>query len=136
MLCYELLVGYSPFYKKGSSRMDMFKRIVRLQYQFPSCCKEGSATDFIRSLLQRKPADRLGNQANGYLDVKTHDWFSESNVSFKEILNKKAQAPWIPPEFDYHSMETFDDYTASGKDQDVDKGKRLTKDEQDLFVDF
>lgn len=50
VLVYELLVGVSPFYRKGTSQMDMFKRIVLVEYDLPQCVpSEGS--DMVKKLL-------------------------------------------------------------------------------------
>jgi protein kinase A len=50
VLVYELLVGKSPFYQRGSSQVDMFKRIVKVEYLCPDFVPP-SAADMIQRLL-------------------------------------------------------------------------------------
>lgn len=132
VVVYELLVGRSPFYIPGATQIEMFKRIVLVKYDIPSYVKE-SARTLITALLIRKPSSRLGNLANGHLDIKTHQWFKESVVSFKEIFRKEVVAPWIPV--------TKDPFDASQGDsrahlKNEPYGNKLTKEEQEMFKDF
>jgi len=109
--------------------MDLFKRAVLVQYEFPGCVDEVAAS-FIEKLLVRRPANRLGNLAKGYLDVKGHEWFSSQGVDFKKVIKKTMQPPWIP---DAKNL-----FTRPGREDFVEEryGPRLTKAEQDLFLDF
>jgi serine/threonine protein kinase len=50
VLLYELLVGKSPFYQRGSSQIDMFKRIVKVEYTCPDFVAP-SAADLVKRLL-------------------------------------------------------------------------------------
>jgi CRP-like cAMP-binding protein len=50
VLMYELLVGKSPFYQRGSSQIDMFKRIVKVEYACPDFVSP-SAADMVKRLL-------------------------------------------------------------------------------------
>ena len=134
ILTFELLVGRSPFYEKGLGQMDMFKRIVLVKYEMPDFLDD-SAKSLITRLLVRQQAKRLGNLANGYVDIKTHTWFRAQEVDFKDILKKEAEAPWKPDLKDHFDASShFDDY--GSKEKEIDYGKKLTKDEQDLFLDF
>lgn len=129
VLVYELFVGQSPFYKHGTSQMDLFKRIVMVKYSFPKCVNDPAAS-LIEKLLIRRPSNRLGNLANGYLDVKKHVFFETHDIDFKEIIKKEVQPPWIP--------ESKNLFHAPGRDDFMEEsyGPRLTKKEQDLFRDF
>lgn len=128
VVVYELLVGHSPFYIPGTSQIDMFKRIVRLQYEIPDYVNKHAST-MVTRLLESNQSNRLGNLANGYLDVKRHPWFSDAGISFKDLLRKQVDAPWIPPVKDtrHHSSSHggFGEY-----------GRRLTKSEQEAFKGF
>jgi CRP-like cAMP-binding protein len=85
VIVYELLVGHTPFYERGSSQIDMFKRIVLVKYTTPDFVSD-SAKTMIAQLLVRQPSLRLGNLANGYTDIKEQSWFRESGIDFKQIL--------------------------------------------------
>jgi len=131
VLVYELLVGQSPFYRPKTSQMDMFKRIVLMKYDFPKCVDDRAAS-LIEKLLVRRPSNRLGNLARGYLDIKSHVWFQLEGIDFKKIVKKEMEAPWKPEPKDL----------VGGKSGRIDNGdgdfygKRLTKAEQDLFRNF
>jgi protein kinase A len=50
VLVFELLIGRSPFFQRGSSQIEMFKRIVKVEYDFPDFAPS-SAADMIKRLL-------------------------------------------------------------------------------------
>jgi CRP-like cAMP-binding protein len=132
VVVYELLVGHSPFYVPGISQLDLFKRIVLVKYSIPPFVR-ASAKHMIQELLVRKPGNRLGNMANGYLDIKLHPWFSESGISFKQVFKKTAEAPWKPPARD--PLETKGD----GAWHSSSIGRHepsLTREDHELFRDF
>ena len=111
----------------------MFKRIVQVQYEFPWYVAE-EAKDFIAGLLQRMPANRLGNRAKGHLETKAHPWFEAAGICLKKIASRAHEAPWKPNVDDPCELTSFDDY--SSHEQSVDYGRPLTKEEQAMFADF
>jgi serine/threonine protein kinase len=133
ILIYELICGKSAFYHKGSSQVDMFKRIVLNDYTTPDFM-EPSAKDLIKALLTRRQNKRLGNLANGYLDVKNHPWFELSGISYKKILRKEAEAPWEPNVKDPFDASNFDDYSKDEKDRR--SSKAITRKQQEVFKGF
>ena len=83
----------------------------------------------------RRPSERLGNLADGYLGVKSHPWFNEEGIVFSKVLKKVVKAPWIPEVKDPLLLSsTFDDHSMA--DVDVDEGRKLTRYEQEVFRDF
>lgn len=50
------------------------------------------AADFINRMIQRKPANRLGN--SGPEEVKQHPWLRD--FPWDELTNKRIDAPFIP----------------------------------------
>lgn len=163
VLVYELLVGKSPFYVSGSSQgkafaaifvfvaatalvgtrsltrlginvaVDMYKRAVMVIYDMPNFVSK-PASDMIQKLLERKQTKRLGNLAAGYLDIKRHEWFEGSGINFRSILRKEEKAPWVPKVKDEFDASNFDDY--GDEEERPDYEKRLTREEQSLFVGF
>jgi len=133
VLVYELLAGQSPFFKPGSKQIDMFKRIVLVKYDIPSFVKE-LARDLIQNLLVRHQSQRLGNLANGYLDIKNHGWFEDSKIDFRQVLKKNVQAPWKPQVKDPFDSSNFDYFRTT--EREVSHGRHLTKAEQELFKGF
>lgn len=133
VLVYELLVGKSPFYRSGSSQIDMFKRIVMVAYEVPIYV-DFRAKAMIKKLLTRRQAKRLGNLANGVIDIKRDDWFSGSGIDFRLIRRKEVDAPWVPKVKDAFDASNFDDFSAAEKEDDYEPP--LTMEEQELFAHF
>lgn len=133
VVVYELLVGHSPFYKRGSSQVDMFKRIVLIKYETPEYVSNVAA-DMIKHLLVRKQRNRLGNLANGYLDVKRHPWFRHSGIKFKRVLRKQADAPWVPDIRNPLDASNFDDMSEFERERD--SYPYLTIEQHEVFKGF
>jgi len=135
VLVYELMCGLSPFFQKGSSQMDMFKRIVMVKYDMPEFLDEHQKS-FVMQLLVRKQANRLGNQANGYVDIKRHEWFQAVNLDFRRIHKKELKAPWKPKltEDPLDVSDNFDDFS-SLRDESIRYGN-LSESDQKLFESF
>jgi len=133
-LLYEMLFGYSPFYRPGIDQKGLFKSIVYGNWKFPSQSDLSKpARDLIKGLLEKRPAERLGCLAGGYRDVKNHPNFQ--GVNFTKLVKKQIKAPWVPEidnPLDISHFENFD-----GDDDDFLKDKKpLTPDEQAIFEDF
>jgi hypothetical protein len=50
--------------------------------------------DFVKQLLQRKPAYRLGQGVSGADAIKKHPWFN--GFEWDAFVAKKLKAPFIP----------------------------------------
>lgn len=133
VLMYELIVGRSPFYARGSSEIDMFKRIVLEKYTIPEKVND-TASDLIKKLLVRRSTSRLGNLSKGHVDVKNHLWFAESKIDFAQLIEKEQPAPWVPELKDPFDSSNFDNFNDS--DYDFDDSRALTKAEQLIFKGF
>ena len=135
VVCFELLVGQSPFYDKGISQMDLFKRIVHVDYDMPDFL-EDSAKDLIKRLLVRRPEKRLGKLSNGHLDITRHSWFKQNGVSFKKILQKTAKAPWAPNVKKDPLVMGLVDHAANAMNLNELPTRRLTRSDQEIFKGF
>lgn len=133
VLVYEMLVGHSPFSKPNQSQMDMFKRIVMVQYECPPLVSS-VGKDLIRQLLVRPVQERIGTRSRGHLDIMDHDWFKESCVSFQKLLKREMIAPWTPKVKDPFDASNFDNFASA--ESEVDIGRPLTTIEQDIFKEF
>lgn len=95
-LLYELLCGHTPF--ESSSQQRTFEKIVHSQKyltfpaNFDPHCKS-----LIRRLLHPNSALRIGALQNGIDDIKTHAFFTMSNVPFQLMLRKEVLMPYAPP---------------------------------------
>jgi len=130
VLVFEILSGKSPF-NTSSSHMEMFKRIVLMQYEMPHYLNE-HAQDLIRKLLKRKVSQRLGMLSGGHYDVQNHPWFSSSGCNCKELLKKELSPPWKPRT---NSMDPLDASNVQEMITEPDK-RPLSKDEQLIFNGF
>jgi CRP-like cAMP-binding protein len=130
VLLYELLAGTSPFFEPRSSQLETFKRIVRIEYKMPEYFSE-SVKDLVKQLLVRQPTERLGSLALGHLGIQRHQWFSECDIKFKDILAKRMIAPWKP-----ESGDPTHGPNADGFNSGRDNTRVLTRIEQELFVGF
>lgn len=133
VLIYELVVGKSPFYLRGSSQIDIFKRIVLGQYTIPDYVHD-LLKHLVQKLLTRNPSKRLGNLKNGPIDIKRHFWFGDSNVLFPSIRRKQTPAPWVPELKDPFDNSNFDDFSRLENIEGTDR--QLTKEEQEKFEGF
>jgi cGMP-dependent protein kinase 1 len=107
--------------------------VVLVQYELPDFLND-SAGSIIASLLVRRQAARLGNLSKGYLEVKNHRWFQDTNIDFKGLLNIEIAAPWKPTIKDPLDLSNFENYSASEKEVDV--SRRLTPEEHEKFLGF
>lgn len=127
VLIYELLAGKTPFFARGLSEMQMFRRIVRSQFIIPRTKKfTDEANNMIGGLLKRLPAERLGCLAAGSSDVKNHAYFE--GIDWEALAEKKLKAPWCPP-----AKKTT---LKPSEPDNAPTGRKLKPEEQALFVDF
>ena len=106
-LLYELVSGATPFHFPGASQLELFKKIIRAKYRFPSkveCIDKCSGDpldqamlrwkDLVSRLLVRKPSERLGNLLGGVEDILGHGLYL--GVDFNELRGRKIPAPFLP----------------------------------------
>ncbi|KAF2343910.1 Protein kinase domain [Trinorchestia longiramus] len=71
VLCYEFLVGNSPFEMKGHVTKEIFKKIKQIDYRIPVYVSD-EATDFIKKILvndvERRPSIK---------ELLTHPWITQ-----------------------------------------------------------
>jgi serine/threonine protein kinase len=95
-LLFELVCGHTPF--ESSSQQRTFEKIVHSQKYltfpqgFDPHCKS-----LIRRLLHPNSALRIGALQNGIVDIKTHAFFTMSNIPFDLLLRKEVMMPFCPP---------------------------------------
>jgi Serine/threonine protein kinase len=78
-LAYEMLVGEPPF--QAASERGLFKRILAGRVALPSYLT-ADCHSFLRALLEKDPARRLGCRPNttfevgGFAGLRKHPWFA------------------------------------------------------------
>eukprot|EP00536_Pseudo-nitzschia_multiseries_P000095 jgi/Psemu1/249193/estExt_Genewise1Plus.C_20238 len=136
VLLYELLFGRSPFTNDNESQMQMFKRIVTMNYNLPpSTCGTDSHLQLVKGLLTRNCAARIGNLKNGYLDIRDHRFFKEAGVDVQKILRKEVAPPWIPDVTDPLDLQNFDDFSRI-EGANLSSNLPLTAEQQAVFANF
>lgn len=84
ILCYEFLVGSPPFESKTND--ETYSRIRKVDIQFPDHVS-ALARDFIRSLLKKKPSERMSLD-----NMLVHPWVVENAKKAKKS-NLKQKTP-------------------------------------------
>lgn len=72
VLCYEMLVGYPPFFDE--SPYGIYEKILKGQIHWPRSMDRLSR-DLIRAFLNPDRTQRLGNMIGGPQDILDHPWF-------------------------------------------------------------
>lgn len=72
ILCYEMLVGYPPFYDTNAP--GLYEKILRGRIRWPIDIDPLSRT-IVRAFLHPDRSRRLGNLIGGPEDVLNHPWF-------------------------------------------------------------
>jgi len=98
ILTYEMIVGFPPFYTGANTNNKMYELIKKKDVFFPDPKKHqitmsDESKDFIRMLLKKNPAERLG-ATNGLEEVLAHPWLAGLS---KADLEAKSIEPVFKP---------------------------------------
>lgn len=98
-----MLYGLPPFYDTNVQRM--YGKIMNEPLRFSKGDDKTSevAKDFLKSLLKRPIAERLGSGPTGPSEVKKHQFLA--SLDFSRVMSKQYKPEFKPP--------------SSGKDTDV-----------------
>ncbi|TEB35989.1 AGC/PKA protein kinase [Coprinellus micaceus] len=91
VLCYEMLVGYPPFYDE--SPYGIYEKILNGRIQWPRHVDRLSR-ELIQAFLCPDRSKRLGNMIGGTQDVLDHPWFR--GVDWDALERREINAPIIP----------------------------------------
>lgn len=143
ILCYEMLVGYPPFFDESPFRI--YEKILEGRIDFPRFM-DPLAKDLICKLLTHDKSQRLGSRkTSGAEDVRKHPWFT--GVDWLALYNKSIMAP-IPVkqrfEGDTQNYDKYDDrgpldyypYTNNPNHATNCAQQKLPPDLEDLFKSF
>jgi serine/threonine protein kinase len=108
---FEFMLGYRPYL--GRSRKEIREKIISSQAKIK---KEDlpedwgfDAAEFINSLLQRKPNNRLGY--NNISEIKDHPWMKD--INWELLYKKELKAPFLPSS----NKENFDKEYCEGEEK-------------------
>lgn len=103
VLCYEFLVGDSPF--EADDDDELFDQICNSVLEYPGKM-DPSAKDFVNRLLDRNPASRIGCGPNGKADIKAHAFFA--GLDWDKMAKRQIPPPFKPTIKDPKKAECFD----------------------------
>ena len=108
---FEFMLGYRPYL--GRSRKEIREKIISSQAKIK---KENlpddwgaDAAEFINSLLQRKPNQRLGY--NNISEIKEHPWMKD--INWELLYKKELKAHFLPSS----NKENFDKEYCEGEEK-------------------
>lgn len=134
VLTYEMIEGRTPFYQNGMDQIQLYRRICRLNYEFPPDDKmSAEMKDLLERIFIRDPAQRIGSLANGINEIYGHSLFSD--IDFGMLRQKEVDAPWIPEvkdQFDTTNFESWDHL----KDRTKGKEPTISAENQRIFKSF
>ncbi|KAF5330375.1 hypothetical protein D9619_005876 [Psilocybe cf. subviscida] len=91
VLCYEMLVGYPPFFDEHP--YGIYEKILNGQIHWPRSMDKLSR-DLIKGFLNPDRTKRLGNMNGGPDDILNHPWFR--GVNWEKLERREIRAPIIP----------------------------------------
>ncbi|KAH8108148.1 cAMP dependent protein kinase [Cristinia sonorae] len=91
ILCYEMMVGYPPFFDE--TPYGIYEKILNGKIHWPRNMDRLSK-DLIKAFLHPDRSQRLGNLIGGSQDVLDHPWFR--GVDWDALERREIRAPIIP----------------------------------------
>ncbi|KAG0706332.1 cyclic AMP-dependent protein kinase catalytic subunit [Suillus ampliporus] len=91
VLCYEMLVGYPPFFDETA--YGIYEKILRGNIHWPRTMDRLSK-ELIRAFLHPDRSKRLGNMIGGPQDILDHPWFR--GVDWEALERCEIKAPIVP----------------------------------------
>jgi serine/threonine protein kinase len=91
ILCYEMLVGYPPFFDETA--YGIYEKILAGHVHYPRTMDRLSK-EIIKGFLEPDRSMRLGNLIGGPQDILDHPWFR--GVDWDALERREIRAPIIP----------------------------------------
>ncbi|KAJ7445758.1 putative cyclic AMP-dependent protein kinase catalytic subunit [Mycena galericulata] len=91
VLCYEMLVGYPPFFDE--SPYGIYEKILNGHIHWPRSMDPLSRS-LVRAFLNPDRTQRLGNMIGGPQDILDHPWFR--GVDWDALERREINAPIVP----------------------------------------
>jgi len=106
-LMYELLTGTPPF--SASDPMKVYNIILRGfdQISMPRHISK-NAVLIMKRFCRENPAERLGYQKDGIMDIKKHKWFQ--GFDWDGLLDKTLSPPLVPNVQNVQDVSNFDQF--------------------------
>ncbi|TBU65995.1 cAMP dependent protein kinase [Dichomitus squalens] len=91
ILCYEMIVGYPPFFDETA--YGIYEKILKGKIHWPREV-DPLSKDIIKGFLHPDRSKRLGNLIGGSQDVLDHPWFR--GVDWDALERREIRAPIVP----------------------------------------
>lgn len=91
VLVFEMCCGWSPFYAEDTQQM--YKNIAFGKVRFPRDALSNEGRNFVKGLLNRNPAHRLGAKGDAE-ELMAHPFFSD--VDWNRLSKKMVSPPFKP----------------------------------------
>jgi len=124
VLCFELLVGHSPF--EAEDHLATYQKVLDGVINFPKKMPS-VAVDLVTKLLQKDTTRRFGNMKDGAVDIKKHAFYSSTAFDWNNAITMRSTAR--APEF---NANKYDWKPAQMYLED----KPCSKDDNALFAGF
>jgi serine/threonine protein kinase len=108
ILAYEMCEGETPFFSPRMEQMELFRAIVRCEWLVPNGISKDYAS-FLKGLIVKQPARRLGSLARGEEDVLEHPFFQSLN--FEKLRTMELPSPYKPHIKDPLDVSNFEDWS-------------------------
>ncbi|KAK5125748.1 hypothetical protein LTR85_012023 [Meristemomyces frigidus] len=91
VLVFEMCCGWSPFYAEDTQQM--YKNIAFGKVRFPRDALSAEGRNFVKGLLNRNPAHRLGAKGDAE-ELMAHAFFAD--IDWNALSKKSTQPPFKP----------------------------------------
>jgi len=119
ILLFEMFTGNPPFCDENPMRI--YQKILDAKVAYTNDIPR-KAQSFISKLLTPNLTRRLGNLNGGAMDVMMDPFFN--GVSWRQVLEKKVRAPYIPRVENEFDTQHFDDYDEKSDTEDQEPLKK------------
>lgn len=112
ILIFEMVCGHTPFAEDSTDTMAVCQNVITQELEIPDHLS-AEAASLVDALLQKEVASRLGCMKEGIQGIWAHDFFSA--VDWRALMEKRLQAPWVPPLKDPFDVSHFEPEDAMKK---------------------
>ena len=112
--------------------MELFRAVVKCKYHIPSANSE-DARNFLKGLLTKDPAQRLGSLLNGERDILGHPWLKP--IDHDKYLLQEVKPPYVPKVKDPLDSSNFEDWSHLD-DKTKKKFPKLKPEQEKIFTNF
>jgi len=132
VLIFEMICGYTPFYRNGMDQSELFKCIIRGKFTIPPKVSPAAA-GIIKGLMVKDQNMRLGSLAGGEADIIGHA-FLES-IDIDKVRKKEIRAPFIPKIKNPLDASNFEDWSHL-EDKTTLSYPKLSREKEEIFEKF